>query len=247
MQRGYAMNCRQTQNLLPDYLDNEAARASEIEAHLRGCDGCRAQLNGLQSTQQSVREALDSYPRSRIEDAAAFDARVLNAVLSHRNQQSPLDVFFDRCEAIFARPLWKLLASSVSGTLFGLMLVALIVPRDAAEAGDAKQSAPLSAAIQKPETNRFYALNGWRRDASSLEMLREMEAMDPSLLTPQKPLDAPRASKSSRAPRKPQRKEPQRKEPQRKEPQGKEPSWDVDLSAAPPRRSSFSSSPGPLC
>lgn len=49
-----AMRCEEVQELLPAYLDGEAARQAEIDAHLAWCAECRRELAGYRSMVRSL-------------------------------------------------------------------------------------------------------------------------------------------------------------------------------------------------
>lgn len=74
-----------------------------------------------------ARRALDAYPR--LQASANFDQQVLARVTISR---SPIELFCDRLDEIFSRPLLKLFASSVGGILVGLLGLRLFfcLPQD---------------------------------------------------------------------------------------------------------------------
>ena len=72
------MECKEARALLSARVDREldARGATELDEHLRGCEGCRAQLAGLQSVRASVsahatRHSAPSELADRIGDAVA--------------------------------------------------------------------------------------------------------------------------------------------------------------------------------
>lgn len=186
------MNCREMKRRLADYAEGEVAetRAVEIEAHLAVCAACRARLETLHCERLSVRRALQALPR--IQASPDFERRVLESLPQRMAQ--PLSLF-DRLDAIFARPVCKLLGSSVFGLLCGLLMVSLLVPRSmlagnsptpsdtiapsvlAAVSADA-DNADEAAAIR--QLRRFYAL-GHRFDAAEaaeLNWLNHVEKVE---------------------------------------------------------------------
>ena len=48
------MRCEEVRELLPAYLDGEAARQAEIDAHLAWCANCRRELAGYRSMVRSL-------------------------------------------------------------------------------------------------------------------------------------------------------------------------------------------------
>jgi anti-sigma factor RsiW len=153
------MNCQARQQQLTSYLDDELSSGQRIALteHLKTCSACQSQLQALQDEQQLVRNVLNLYPR--IKAAPDFALRVLDAVEKRRSEP---DTFFDRLDAFFARPLPKLLGSSVMGIFCGALLVALLLPRGASVsgnatigAGTAPQQTVATAAPRTP--SRFYA------------------------------------------------------------------------------------------
>jgi len=215
------MNCRSTQKQLPAYLDGglPAPQNSALQAHLRVCDDCRAHSHALAGTQKSVRAALDSYPR--IKATPGFDLRVLNAV---SQRQSRADAVLDWFDTFFARPLPKLLGSSVVGITFGALLVAALLPRATLVSHPMSHpaSAPTPASIVAVTPSAAPRLYAWDnlRSMSRVELMRELDWTDERLpqALPSKPKASPTASPA------------------------KEPPWDVAISASP-----FSSPPGSLC
>src|SRR6266545_245473 len=75
------MTCAQVRPLLGAHLDNELdVRSSlELEAHLRDCAACRAELVGLRTLQESARAHL-----TRFAPSAALEARLATAVRGPR-------------------------------------------------------------------------------------------------------------------------------------------------------------------
>ena len=55
------MNCRQFVEIVTDYLEQQLddARLAWTEAHLAGCDGCRAYLDQMRQTIAALRELAD--------------------------------------------------------------------------------------------------------------------------------------------------------------------------------------------
>jgi anti-sigma factor RsiW len=75
------MTCRLFQNQLSSYLDGElpGTRASRLEAHLRVCPHCAAELNALRGISEYIRAASQELHVSQ-----DFDQRVLRAVGYYR-------------------------------------------------------------------------------------------------------------------------------------------------------------------
>ncbi|MCS6862574.1 MAG: zf-HC2 domain-containing protein [Abditibacteriales bacterium] len=113
------MNCRQVCERLERYLSGETnrAEAQAVEAHLATCPSCQVERDTL----RMVRAALDNYPR--IKASPDFDFRVLEVVLA-RTAKS--DSLLDRLDALFARPLYKLLGASALGVVIALLTTALV-------------------------------------------------------------------------------------------------------------------------
>ncbi|MDQ3812898.1 MAG: zf-HC2 domain-containing protein [Armatimonadota bacterium] len=164
------MNCRSLQEQLPDYLDDELPppHSAALAAHLKICDDCRAQLHALASTQKTVRTALDRYPR--IKATPDFDLRVLEAATQRQSQAASLLDWFD---TFFARPLPKLLGSSVVGILFGVLLFATFLPRPTLANNPTSAPDPASIAAIQPAAPRLYALDNWRY-ISRAEFMRKL-------------------------------------------------------------------------
>lgn len=114
------MNCRPICELLERYISGQMneAEAQAVEAHLAACSSCQAERDLL----RMVRSALDNYPR--IKASSDFDLRVLEAVLA-RTAKS--DSLLDRLDALFARPLYKLLGASTLGIVIALLTAAIVV------------------------------------------------------------------------------------------------------------------------
>ncbi len=163
------MNCREMKRHLPDYAEGEiaAARAAEIEAHLAVCAACRARLETLHGERHSVRRALQALPR--IQASPDFERRVLEALPERmalpQRMVRPLSLF-DRLDAVFARPVCKLLGSSVFGLLCGLLIVSLLAPRSLS-AGDSPApgdtTAPSVLAAVSEGTDEVAAIRQLRR------------------------------------------------------------------------------------
>ncbi len=69
-----------------------------------------------------VRDALDNYPR--IKASPDFDFRVLEAVMARTARSRSL---LDRLDALFARPLYKLLGASTLGIVIALLTASVLV------------------------------------------------------------------------------------------------------------------------
>jgi anti-sigma factor RsiW len=211
------VNCHFLHQLAP-YLDDELPSPQRVALaeHIKTCAVCESQLQALQQEQTSVRGALNSYPR--IQAAPDFDLRVLASV---SQRQSRLDVFFDRIDAFFARPLPKLLGSSVMGLFCGALILFALLPSpitsENATTVAPGAKVPAMAARERATVSRFYAQNRFRGHVSDAELLKELghDIEDPA--TRRAPATPPKTP-------------------------GKEPSWDVDISASP-----LSALPGSLC
>ncbi len=118
------MNCHQVHVLLARYCDGETEpkQAGALEQHLARCPTCRAEYDELRSALPTVRQAAQRYPR--LHASPDFDRRVLDAVLQRTAQPESL---LDRLDAVFARPLLKLLGTSALGIICGLVTVALLM------------------------------------------------------------------------------------------------------------------------
>lgn len=230
------MKCREMKRRLADYAEGEVAatRAAEIEAHLAVCASCRARLETLRCERRSVRRALQALPR--IQASPDFERRVLEALPERmtlpQRMARPLS-FFDRLDAVFARPVCKLLGSSVFGLLCGLLIVSLLAPRslssgDSPAPGDTtapsvlvavSEDADEAAAIR--QLRRFYALGrrSGAAESDGLNWLNHVEKVEKQVPQEKPPRlqSLPRSNK-------------------------KEPSWNAGISVSP---SSFSS--GSLC
>lgn len=71
------MTCRLFEKQLSSYLDGElpAARAARLEAHLRACPHCQAELDAMGGIAQHIRAASSS-----VEVSHDFDQRVLRTM-----------------------------------------------------------------------------------------------------------------------------------------------------------------------
>jgi anti-sigma factor RsiW len=114
------MNCRQVCELLERYVSGETngTDAQAVEAHLAACSSCQVERDTL----RMVRSALDGYPR--LKASPDFDVRVLEAVMARTAKSHS---FLDRLDALFARPLYKLLASASLGVAIALLTVSVMV------------------------------------------------------------------------------------------------------------------------
>jgi hypothetical protein len=154
-----AMNCQQAHELLEQHADREltAARNALVDEHLTVCSACRRQHSAL----LEVRAALAIYPR--INASPDFDMGVLDRVLPQLAQS---DSLFDRLDAIFARPLYKLLGSGTIGAGIGLLILTVLSP----PAPDGSIQAPTAPANMTLMTDldtagtlrQYYARNQWQ-------------------------------------------------------------------------------------
>ena len=134
------MKCRGTQRLLERYLDGELAPAqvAAVTSHLEACSGCRDCSRVLNTCNRKVHQRLNALPVALV--AKEFDLRVLDAVLAHGHGSASL---LDRLDSFFARPLYKLFATSLLGASGGALLVAAVLR--SAGPGAQGQSTPASA------------------------------------------------------------------------------------------------------
>lgn len=155
------MNCRQVCELLERYVSGETQRteAQAVEAHLAACSSCQAEHDTL----RMVRSALDDYPR--IKASPDFDLRVLEAVMARTAKSHSL---LDRLDALFARPLYKLLASALLGVVIAWLPVSVVA---LPYAHRFTTSAPSGVAAAQPPTpftrsHGLYAFDRWLFDDS---------------------------------------------------------------------------------
>lgn len=162
--------CREYSRDLESYADGELsqARRRDLENHLALCKSCDARLRKIEKNCAIAKSVLGSFPR--IAPRPDFDLRVLAKVAAR--QQSPLLNFCDRLDAVFSRPLPKLLGSSFSGILFGLVLVAAFLPRVAApnEATPKSAATPdfVAGTIPTRADSSFYAFGRIPNEAALL-------------------------------------------------------------------------------
>ncbi len=241
------MNCHFSQQLTA-YLDDELSsqQRASLADHLKKCSACHAQLQALQNEQQLVRNALNQYPR--IKAAPDFNLRVLDAVAKRRSRA---DTFFDRLDAFFARPLYKMLGSSMVGTLFAFLIIApLSLSSPAKESGNsnlvaapASGSSPAKAASTKsladaditPSLRNLYAFSNMERGLGRdwAERLDQAQGT-PNTSRPRLETQLPDA--------RPQQVKPPLAQPIRKQLPREETSWNAETST---QSSSLSS--GSLC
>lgn len=133
------MNCLQTKELLPAYLDNEINPSERrlIQAHLAGCKACQQDLALLSQTRNLVSQSM----KNRAADAAPSPQALsrLQARLAGEAQRPParLMVWF-RCSAPFAShpqstsqgksTMKTKLALSALGAILVLVATAAFVP-----------------------------------------------------------------------------------------------------------------------
>ncbi len=163
--------CREYSRELESYADDELlqARRRDLENHLAACGECRAQLAQIEATRAVVQSALSSFPR--IAPRPDFDLRVLAKVAARR--QSPLLNFCDRLDAVFSRPLPKLLGSSFSGIFFGLVLVAAFLPRVAAPKEAPQSAAPTDFVTGTIPERADASLFAFGRIPNEAELIRQ--------------------------------------------------------------------------
>jgi len=164
------MKCKQATQFLEPCLDRELAKAqtAELEAHLAICPACHRQYSAL----LSVRDALDSYPR--IHASPDFDLRVLDAVLRQAGQSQS---FFDRLDLFFARPLYKLLGSTMLGLFLALLTVAAVLlpqARDGSTPAAPALTASTAGVREIRPDSEFYVAQGLLPNAAYADLMREL-------------------------------------------------------------------------
>lgn len=114
------MNCRRVQGCLEEYSQGELAPgvADAVASHLNRCPKCQEDYETLFTTHC----VLSAYPRIQV--SPDFDLQVLNQVLL---QHAPRPTFFDRLDALFARPAYKLIGSTALGLVLSVIVAGLVV------------------------------------------------------------------------------------------------------------------------
>ena len=91
------MNCAKLKSFLPDLVLDPASVPASVQQHLRACEGCRQQVDALQTEFQSTMHLLDEWQTP--EPSPYFDTRMA-ARLHEARQASPAG-FFERLRAHF--------------------------------------------------------------------------------------------------------------------------------------------------
>ena len=164
------MNCRQAAHLLEPYADHETSevQSAALARHLAACSACDRQYSAL----LEVRAALDAYPR--IAASPDFDARVLDAVLLRAAQP---ETFFDRLDLFFARPLYKLLGSTMLGFFLALLTVAAVLlpqSRNGSTQAPPALTASTAGVREIRPDSEFYAAHGLLPDTTYVDLIREL-------------------------------------------------------------------------
>jgi len=172
------MNCHQVRDLIEKHADGElaATRVLEMEAHIVSCTDCRAAQASTGSTLTGIQKRFEIMPN--LKAAPDFDQRVMEAVLPRLAQR---DSFFDRLDAIFARPLYNLLGSTALGIFLGLLTLAAVLLSQSLEGSTvAPSGSTVSTAIVREARlpDRFYAAQGLSPDAAYIDPMRELYPID---------------------------------------------------------------------
>ena len=129
------MNCKEVDELLLGYLDNEVnPKAREaIEAHLSDCPNCRHELEALANTQRELRQAFRAITASVSSSPYAW-ATIRQRLLGEKQRRVPIAELAKSklkggIEMLKSRqPVWKVALASVLGVALILTLCLMIPP-----------------------------------------------------------------------------------------------------------------------
>jgi anti-sigma factor RsiW len=174
-----SFSCRDAQPLLSTHIDGalNESQQKQLDAHLTSCEACRTELRKLRRHQENLTHVLRQIPR--ITPSPDFDLRVLASLELQQQKQSALLDFCDKLDAIFARPILRLFASSAFGLVGGLILVSALIPRGTMGAAQNIETTSPQIAMSPPSQSFARMAQIYGRDFSLEEFEPEQNSSHP--------------------------------------------------------------------